>query len=80
MYLKLSKQNAKLIEDAIHASSEAIKLDLKGAKAFFLRAKSRLSRVNLLNEDFKLSIKDLKKALELYTEDNSFIVEELQRC
>lgn len=65
VYLKLAKGQPNIIEDAFCACNEAIKLDQKGSKAYYLRAKTRLQRTNIANEDFKYSIKDLKKALEL---------------
>jgi len=74
-----SKGEANLIDDAFYACSEAVKLDLKGSKAYYLRAKSRLYRADLGNEDYKLAIKDFKRALELDNGNNT-IMEELNKC
>ncbi|KAL4477101.1 hypothetical protein ABPG72_015414 [Tetrahymena utriculariae] len=79
VYLKLSKNNCQNVNDAFYACNEAIKLDQKSSKAYYLRAKARLDKAALNNEDFKQSIKDYKRALELDPE-NQNIQEQLQKC
>ncbi|EAR84044.1 tetratricopeptide repeat protein (macronuclear) [Tetrahymena thermophila SB210] len=79
VYLKLSKNNCQNVNDALYACNEAIKLDQKSSKAYYLRAKARLDKVALNNEDFKQSIKDYKRALEL-DPDNQNIQQQLQKC
>ncbi|KAL4430467.1 hypothetical protein ABPG74_013317 [Tetrahymena malaccensis] len=79
VYLKLSKNNCQNVNDALQACNEAIKLDQKSSKAYYLRAKARLDKAALNNEDFKQSIKDYKRALELDPE-NQNIQEQLQKC
>lgn len=67
-----------MVNDAYLASNEAIKLDMRSSKAYYLRARLRLCK-SQVNEDFKLSIKDYKKALELEP-DNRDVNDELSKC
>lgn len=57
------------------ACSEAIKLDFKGSKAYYLRAKARQLKPIQAKDDFKLALKDFKKALDLDPTNANIITE-----
>lgn len=80
MYLNISICSLKLqdFKASLFACEEALKLDMKNVKGYFLRARSRILDINSSVDDLKIAIKDLKEGLKI-DPSNKPIIRELQK-
>ena len=65
-------------DTSLKACEEALKLDTKNIKSYYLKARSRILNVNSGVEDLKLAVRDLKEGLRI-DPTNKPIVAQLQK-
>ena len=80
LYLNISICSIKLKEfnTSLKACDEALRLDTKNVKGYYLKARSRILDINSGVDELKLAVKDLKEGLKIDPE-NKPIIEQLHK-
>jgi len=80
LYLNISICSIKMKEfsTSLKACDEALKLDTKNIKGFYLKARSRILDVNSGVDELKLAVRDLKEGLNI-DPTNKPIISQLQK-
>ena len=80
LYLNISICSIKMKEfpTSLRACEEALKLDTKNIKGYYLKARSRILDINSGVDDLKLAVRDLKEGLKI-DPTNKPIINQLQK-
>lgn len=80
LYLNISICSIKMNEyqTSLRACEEALKLDTKNVKGYYLKARSRILDINSGVDDLKLAVRDLKEGLKI-DPTNKPIISQLQK-